>query len=143
MTRYGFGMEYTPSLIIMGSEQPTPSVYFPILLKNYLIEPILSFQSDVDDDNMAGTKIVESEKLIAGGVGLYETVTFSSVRSYTGIKILYGRNIDKTEYELTSPYSSLNSEIYTSIFVFSPTIGGEYLIGAHITFGGELEIMYS
>ena len=32
--KLGFGMEYAPSLIVLGSEQPTPSVYFPIIKNN-------------------------------------------------------------------------------------------------------------
>ena len=124
LKKYGFGMEYTPSLIIMGTEQPTPSIYLPIIMNNYMIEPIMSFKYDTDQDNMLGINVVETERLIAAGIGVYSLRYFANFRSYSGLKILYGERSDKTEYDLTSSYSSMNSETNESIFMLSPTIGG-------------------
>ena len=141
--KLGFGMEYAPSLIVLGSEQPTPSIYFPIIKNNFLIEPIMTIKYEKDEDAIIGIDVQQTERLIAAGIGIYSLRNFDKFRSYAGVKILYGESLSVTEYDLNSSYSSMNSETNGYIIALSPTVGSEYIINNHFTIGGELEFMYS
>jgi outer membrane protein with beta-barrel domain len=105
---------------------------------SFRVEPSIGFsksQDEFGDTNYNGT---QSSKGVYVGLGAFYMYQAGKTNLYFGLRIENGKISDKTEYS-NNGYNDFN-KTETKRFMFGPTIGAEYFLGRHLSFGGEFSL---
>jgi hypothetical protein len=140
-TKYGIGFNVEINginsliqLIESGDNSSVNGIYFPIEKDGYLFEPSVSYMtsSTLKDYNEDSFDSERTESNITALLGLFKLYERDKVRFKAGLRT------GKTWFSEKSKYSNEDEEIDKSdLLILSPTIGAEYFISPHFSFGGE------
>ncbi len=105
---------------------------------NFRVEPSVGFSKFKDEfgDNLNGGS--ETSKGVYLGIGAFYMYQAGKTNLYFGLRLEHGKITEEREYS-GSGYSEKNTT-KTKRFMFAPTLGAEYFLGKHFSFGGEFAL---
>tara|TARA_Y100000814_G_scaffold258209_1_gene207738 strand:- start:60 stop:671 length:612 start_codon:yes stop_codon:yes gene_type:complete len=139
-TKMGIGLEFSFLQALLSSESGSTSLYIPIHINQYMIEPeIIYFHSKESKTypELSSADYTAEDKGAGIAIGVYSVSQKEKLNTYYGLKLGY---LVSSETPYASYSSSVSGTIETTTTLIAPTIGAEYYIADNFTIGGEVAL---
>ena len=140
--KFGIGLhveQFKIQDIWSSSFAPVNSIIFTISPSSkWRLEPSISFSNAKDEYSTSSytpTNTIEGIYFGLGGFGMYQA---GKPNIYIGVRIEHAKIKDESKYSDGTTTNIRTDE--TKRFMIGPTIGAEYFLGKHFSFGGEVAL---
>ena len=134
--KMGIGFEFhtfpTTMLTAQNNGVNGLSLFFPILISEFFVEPEVSYWSYTEKYDDSGSDAEHTISNLRMVVGLFHNTTKVKSSQYLGVRI--GYNLDK---EVLYIDDDEDEEVEDKLFIVAPTIGVQYFISENFSIGGE------
>lgn len=142
MKKFGFGLhvEQFKTQDIMSSTIVPANKLILVMspVSNFRVEPSIGFSNSKDEFGDINYSGMQTSKGFYIGIGAFYMYQAGKTNLYFGLRLEHGKI--KEEMEYTSNGFSDFSKTETKRFMFAPTLGAEYFLGKHFSFGGEFAL---
>tara|TARA_B100000315_G_C14548877_1_gene574670 strand:+ start:1180 stop:1776 length:597 start_codon:yes stop_codon:yes gene_type:complete len=135
--KMGIGFEFhtfpTTMLTAQNNGVNGLSLFFPILISEFFVEPEVSYWSYTEKYDDSGSDAEHTISNLRMVVGLFHNTTKVKSSQYLGVRI--GYNLEKEVLYIDDDED--DEEFEYKLFIVAPTIGAQYFISKNFSIGGE------